>query len=111
MMLVNRGIHYVPDFLNNRMGIVNCSNEMYGYVKKDPARERHFGRKWKHSIFNATLEVLKESKEKNIGTDQAAKSIADKLATIPHPIWGDRSSQIIKSVVLSGWEKKKSSKK
>lgn len=106
MMLIKHGIHYIPDFLNNRMGIVNCANEMYGYVTNDPAKERHFGREWKHSIFNATLDVLKESKEKNIGTDQAAKSIADKLANEPHPIWGHRSAQIIKSVINSDWVNK-----
>ena len=32
------GISYLPDFLVNRMGIVNCANEQYGYVDRDPVR-------------------------------------------------------------------------
>jgi glutamate dehydrogenase/leucine dehydrogenase len=31
-LLSARGIVYVPDFLANRMGIVNCANEAYGRV-------------------------------------------------------------------------------
>eukprot|EP01084_Bolivina_argentea_P237003 398420_1 len=27
--------YYVPDFLANRMGIVNCSNEQYGNISND----------------------------------------------------------------------------
>ena len=27
-----RGIVYVPDYVNNRMGIVNCANEQYGRI-------------------------------------------------------------------------------
>jgi len=27
-----RGITYVPDYVCNRMGIVNCANEQYGRV-------------------------------------------------------------------------------
>lgn len=29
--LCERGITYVPDFVANRMGIVNCANEQVGY--------------------------------------------------------------------------------
>lgn len=35
----------------DRMGIVNCANENYGYVSNDPAIHRHFGRDWDNSIF------------------------------------------------------------
>jgi glutamate dehydrogenase/leucine dehydrogenase len=34
-LLVKKEITYVPDFLTNRMGIVNCANEQYGYVNND----------------------------------------------------------------------------
>ena len=30
--LAERGITYVPDYVCNRMGIVNCANEQYGRV-------------------------------------------------------------------------------
>ena len=35
--LNDRGILYVPDFVANRMGIVNCANEQYGSLPDDPA--------------------------------------------------------------------------
>ena len=42
-----QGITYVPDFVANRMGIVNCANEAYGRVgddaDDDPAIARHLG--------------------------------------------------------------------
>ena len=107
MLLVKHGIDYVPDFLNNRMGIVNCANEMYGYPDNDPAKERHYGREWKHSVFNTTIEVLTEAKNKGTGTDFSAKSIADRLANEPHPIWGHRGSKIIESIIKSDWAKNK----
>jgi leucine dehydrogenase len=106
-LLVDRGISYIPDFLNNRMGIVNCANEMYGYPDNDPAINRHFGREWKHSVFNTTVEVLNDAKSKGTGTDQSAKSIADRLANEPHPIWGHRSAQIINSIIQSEWVQNK----
>jgi leucine dehydrogenase len=102
-LLKKRGIIYVPDFLNNRMGIVNCANEMYGYVDEDPEIERHFGREWKHSIINTTLDVLNESKKTNIGTDGAAKKIADELQKQTHPIFGHRGKKIVQSILKSNW--------
>eukprot|EP01080_Neovahlkampfia_damariscottae_P002220 gene2220-2394_t len=102
-MLKERGIVYVPDFLNNRMGIVNCANESYGYVENDEAIEKHFARTWKHSIFNTTMDVLNEAEDKNIGSDEAAKKIADRLQEEEHPIFGHRGIQIIRSIVKSNW--------
>src|SRR5690606_39368067 len=49
-----RGIVYVPDFLGNRMGIVNCANEQYGFVPDDPAIHRHLGREWEHTALPMT---------------------------------------------------------
>ena len=40
-LLHEEGILYVPDFLTNRMGIVNCANEQYGFVTEDPFFEKH----------------------------------------------------------------------
>ena len=102
-MLKDKGIIYVPDFLNNRMGIVNCANENYGYVENDESIERHFEKEWKHSIFNTTMNVLNESKNKNIGSDEAAKKIADQLQEEEHPIFGHRGIKIIQSILKSNW--------
>ena len=37
------GILYVPDFLNNRMGIVNCADEHTGTLEDDPKLSLHLG--------------------------------------------------------------------
>ena len=101
-----RGIVYVPDFLNNRMGIVTCANEQYGFVNNDPLIENHFSRNWEHSIFSRALQVLKESKVKNIPTAEIALKLADKLSKENHPIFGHRGKEIIKSLVENKWHKK-----
>ena len=98
-----KGIIYVPDFLTNRMGIVNCANEQYGYINDDPMIENHFSRDWEHSIFKRTLQVLNESKEKNIPTAEIALKLADKLSRENHPIFGHRGKEIIKSLVGNKW--------
>jgi len=98
-----KGIVYVPDFLTNRMGIVTCANEQYGYVNNDPMIENHFNRGWEHSIYNRTLQILKESKQKNIPTAKIALKLADKLSKENHPIFGHRGKEIIKSVVENKW--------
>ena len=97
------GIAYVPDFLTNRMGIVTCANEQYGYIINDPLIENHFSRDWEHSIFNRALQVLKKSAEKNIPTAEIALKLADNLSRENHPIFGHRGKQIIKSLVENNW--------
>lgn len=104
-LLHKKGITYVPDFLANRMGIVTCANEQYGYINNDPLIENQFSREWKHSIFNLTKQVLKESKEKNIPTSEIALTMADKLSKENHPIFGHRGKEIIKSLVENEWHK------
>ena len=49
-LIHQRGIIYVPDFVVNRMGIVNCADEQYGRLLCDPAIERHLGWNWDHAI-------------------------------------------------------------
>jgi leucine dehydrogenase len=102
-LLHDRGIIYVPDFLTNRMGIVTCANEQYGYVDNDPLIQDHFSRDWEHSIFNSAKQVLKESKEKNIPTAEIALKIADELSRVNHPLFGHRGKEIIKSLVVNNW--------
>eukprot|EP00455_Lapot_gusevi_P052883 TRINITY_DN813_c0_g1_i14.p1 TRINITY_DN813_c0_g1~~TRINITY_DN813_c0_g1_i14.p1 ORF type:complete len:233 (+),score=60.02 TRINITY_DN813_c0_g1_i14:106-804(+) len=102
-MIQERGIVYVPDFLANRMGIVTCANEQYGYVKNDPAIMRHFDPSWDKSIYSVTQQVLSLSKQEKITTAQAAIRIAEELMKEPHPIWGHRSQQIINSLVEDRW--------
>ena len=102
-LLFEKEITYIPDFLTNRMGIVTCANEQYGYVDNDPLIQDHFSRDWEHSIFNSAKQVLKESKEKNIPTAEIALKIADELSRVNHPLFGHRGKEIIKSLVVNNW--------
>jgi glutamate dehydrogenase/leucine dehydrogenase len=51
VLLAGRGITYVPDFVANRMGIVNCANEQYGSIQGDPAISRHYDPAWDGSVY------------------------------------------------------------
>lgn len=101
--LHQKGIIYVPDFLVNRMGIVNCANEQYGYVSHDPFIERHLGTEWDHSVYQMTLAVLKTAQDTSEPPGKAAVRLAEQLSTLTHPIFGHRGQQIIDSLVLDGW--------
>jgi len=101
--LQKRGIIYIPDFLANRMGIVNAANEQYGYVNNDPFFERHLTKDWEHSIYQTALNVLNQSKESGETTCQVAIRIADELSLQKHPIFGHRGQQIINSLVANRW--------
>jgi leucine dehydrogenase len=101
--LLDRDIRYVPDFLNNRMGIVNAANEQYGYVRNDPLFERHLTRDWEFSIFQTTLRVLQKSCSTGTPTAEIAMQLADRLSLEEHPIFGHRGRQIIASLVEDRW--------
>lgn len=101
--LHERGILYVPDFLVNRMGIVNCANEQYGYVNNDPYIQQHLDREWHHSIYQMTLRVLLLSRTEGIPPGQSAIQLAEKLSRENHPIFGHRGVLIIRSLVENKW--------
>ncbi len=104
--LFRRGILYVPDFLVNRMGIVSCANEQYGYINNDPLIEKHFSKDWEYSIYNRTIQVLKESERTKKPTSEIALKLADKLSKENHPIFGYRGKVIIKTLVENSWHQK-----
>ncbi|RMG46566.1 MAG: Glu/Leu/Phe/Val dehydrogenase, partial [Acidobacteria bacterium] len=56
--LAGRGIVYVPDFLVNRMGIVNCADEQYGSVPDDPRVMSHLDDASPHGIYRTARDVL-----------------------------------------------------
>lgn len=101
--LRERGIVYVPDYVANRMGIVNCANEQYGSLPHDPAIERHFGREWDNAVYNITRAVLELATKEGITTASAANRLADQACTIPHPIWGHRGKAILAALVAERW--------
>lgn len=102
-LLSRRGIVYVPDFLNNRMGIVNAADEQYGYVRNDPLFERHLSRDWDHSIYQTTLRVLRRSAESGEPTGRIAVDLAERLSLEPHPVFGHRGRLIIDSLIEDRW--------
>lgn len=101
--LIAQEITYVPDFLVNRMGIVNCANEQYGYVDADPNFMRHLNHEWEASVYQTSLRVLERAQTEQMSPHQAAVQLADELSVHIHPIWGHRGQQIIQSLVDGGW--------
>ena len=68
--LKHRGILYLPDFLVNRMGIVNCADEHIGTLPNDPKLELHLGKEHPNSIYCLSVHVLKEAQESGRTTQQ-----------------------------------------
>jgi glutamate dehydrogenase/leucine dehydrogenase len=104
-LLQERGILYLPDFLVNRMGIVNCADEQYGFVDPDPRIEAHLGDEWDNSVYNLSRQVLEEARRTGATTARVAVDLAERRSRELHPLWGHRGAQIIRSLVASGWEK------
>jgi glutamate dehydrogenase/leucine dehydrogenase len=103
LLLYKRGIIYIPDFLTNRMGIVNCANEQYGFVNDDPYIEKHLNKEWKYSIYQTSLQVLNETQKSNLPPAKVALKLAEKLSKEEHPIFGHRGLQIIDSLRKNNW--------
>jgi len=100
--LKERGVVYVPDFLANRMGIVNCANEQYGVFEDDPAILAHLERDTPFGIYQRTREVLRRAGETDTTPAEEAERLANELTLEPHPIWPDRGRQIIEGLVERG---------
>ncbi|MBI2944584.1 MAG: class I tRNA ligase family protein [Candidatus Wallbacteria bacterium] len=94
--LRERGIAFVPDYVCNRMGIVNCADEWHGYLDEDIqfAAER---------VYPDTLRVLRHARELGITTREAADKLADVAAAELHPLLGHRGRRIIDHLIDSGW--------
>ncbi len=107
-LLYEKGIAYVPDFLTNRMGIVNCANEQYGYFRGDSFIEQHLAKDWEFSIYRIAKKVLEESRFKKTPPAKVAIQLADELSMQVHPIFGHRGQQIIDSLVADKWHTKTS---
>jgi len=107
-LMEEKGLVYVPDFVANRMGIVNCANEQYGRVGSldqlvDPAITRHLDPEYEEGVYQTTRRVLRKAKEDQISTSKAADILADEALQKPHPIWGHRSQEIIDRLVKEDW--------
>lgn len=103
LLLAERGILYMPDFLVNRMGIVHCADEQYGYVGGESHFEAHLGDQWENSIYNLSLQVLDEARRTGATPARVALGLAERRSFDLHPIWGHRGAEIIQSLVKNGW--------
>lgn len=101
--LRDAGVLYMPDFLVNRMGIVNCADEGSGYVDGDPVFEEHLGDRWDNGIYRLSLDVLGEARRSGRTPARVALELAEKRSFEKHPIHGHRGVQIIRSLVSAGW--------
>lgn len=95
LALQQRNIVYIPDFLANRMGIVNCANEQYGVFPGDPAVAAHLDPKNPESVQRRLVEVLDRAAASGRPPAVEATLLADELAGQAHPIWGHRAQDII----------------
>jgi len=102
--IADRSITYVPDFLVNRMGIVNCADEQSGYIDNDPYFYRHLEQDFEFSVFQTALRVLEESKRTGLTPAVVAIKQADELAKENNPIYGHRGEKIIQSLVNNNWQ-------
>jgi leucine dehydrogenase len=104
LRLQERGILYMPDFLVNRMGIVNCADEQYGYVDidEDPRIASHLGSEWSNSVYNLSLTILEEARRSGQTPARVAVGLAEERSFELHPIWGHRGAKIVRSLVRTG---------
>lgn len=101
--LAERGILTVPDFVANRMGIVQCANEQYGSLPDDPGITRHFDPMWRESVQAVTQRVLRLAAEEGLTPTGAANALADAASEQPHPLWPDRGHQILRALWAERW--------
>ncbi len=105
-LLYNRGIVYIPDFLTNRMGIVNCANEQYGILADDWLITRHLGRNWEYSIYNSVITMLERSRKSGDPCGGIAVGMAEEMAREPHPLFSERGRSIIDELKTGKWFQK-----
>jgi glutamate dehydrogenase/leucine dehydrogenase len=94
--LVARGIEYVPDYVCNRMGIVNCADEWMGYLPEDVSQAAD-------RVYPDTLKIFEYARGMKITTAEAADQLADKAAADLHPIMGHRGRRIIEHLLVTDW--------
>jgi len=93
-----KGICYLPDFFINRLGIINCANEQYGYVKSDIDKEVEL-------VYTDSLDLLKKAADKNVSPQKIAAEIATEKMKQAHPIWGHRGPKLVDEIVKKGFGK------
>lgn len=98
LRLQEKGIAFVPDFVANRMGIINCADEWHGYLGEDIRVEAE-------KVYPDTLRVFKYARNRSSTTMQAAKDLADIAASELHPMVLHRGRRLIDHLITAGWHK------
>lgn len=95
--LADAEILFVPDFVCNRLGIVNCANEPFGYLLEDIDRAVK-------KVGPNVMDILKSAHRRGITPLAEANERADREAAKPHPLWPDhRGRKLIEQLVRSDW--------
>jgi glutamate dehydrogenase/leucine dehydrogenase len=94
--LSERGVEYVPDFVCNRMGIVNCADEWMGYLPEDVQGAAG-------KVYQDTLDIFERARRLGITTAAAADQLADEAAQETHPLFGMRGRRILEYLLKGDW--------
>ncbi len=94
-VLHDRGIMYLPDFLVNCMGIINCANEQYGYSESKIRTQIGL-------LEKRVTEILeRRSPEQTVYEYAIGRSL--EMAQQSHPIWPGNGQELIRSITGSEW--------
>lgn len=91
LALKARGILYAPDFIVNRMGIVGCADEPFGWLENDPDILRHLDKEWSGGVYQTTLKVLADSASNDTTPNDEAVKLAEQLSLELHPMRGHKA--------------------
>ncbi len=96
--LHEKGILYLPDFFINRLGIINCANEQYGYVRNDIEQEVEL-------VYTDSLDLLERAAKQDCSPQEIAAEIAAERMKLAHPIWGHRGPRLVAEAIGNGFGK------
>ncbi len=96
--LKQRGILYAPDFIVNRMGIVGCADEPFGWLEDDPDILRHLDKEWSGGVYQTTLKVLADAADNDSTPNFEAVKLAEELSMELHPMRGHRAFEQARQV-------------
>lgn len=109
LALKERGILYAPDFIVNRMGIVGCADEAFGWVDHDPDILRHLDKSWEGGVYQTTRKILAQAQKNGTTPSHEAVRHAEELSMEPHPMRGHRAF-VQASQVAQAWAERSLSK-
>jgi leucine dehydrogenase len=95
-LLYERNIAFVPDYVCNRMGIINCADEWMGYLPEDIQNAVE-------KVYPDTLRIFEYARDMHITTTTAAEYLADEAAKRLHPLLCHRGIRIIRHLIDNYW--------